>query len=160
MRINLALTAPKAPGENEREAVNNEKYTEDKIMVLLLAYDRRNPQLLRYLLDEGARFWPPKKTFEKLVKERLFEEIERYCSEAALQPSQEQAQQSMVVMTRTWMQMAQAILRSRTAHALYGSLSLRKRADFIRNLVYDLEADAMKTAPSVFREAVRSELTI
>lgn len=66
----------------------------------------------------------------------------------------------MAVMTRTWMQMAQAILRSRTAHALYGSLSLRKRADFIRNLVYDLEADAMKTAPSVFREAVRSELTI
>lgn len=87
MRINLALTAPKAPAENEREAVNNEKYTEDKIMVLLLAYDRRNPQLLRYLLGEGARFWPPKKTFEKLVKERLFEEIERYCSEAALQPS-------------------------------------------------------------------------
>ena len=62
MRVNLVLTAPKAPAENEKDNVNNEKYTEDKIMILLLAYDRRNPQMLRYLLDEGHRVWPSKKT--------------------------------------------------------------------------------------------------
>ena len=43
--------------------------------------------------------------------------------------------------------MAQAILRSRTAHAFYGSLSAKKRADWIRNLAYDLEADDLKGSP-------------
>lgn len=75
LKINLSLTAPKAPAENEREAVNNEKYTEDKIMLPLLAYDRRNPGMLKFLLDEGFRYWPSKKTLEKLLKERLFEEV-------------------------------------------------------------------------------------
>ena len=66
MKVNLAITAPKHPAESEKESVNSEKYTEDKIMLLLLAYDRRNPKLLKYLLDEGFRFWPPKKTVSKL----------------------------------------------------------------------------------------------
>jgi hypothetical protein len=43
MKVNLALTAPKAPAESERDNVNSERYTEDKILLLLLAYDRRNP---------------------------------------------------------------------------------------------------------------------
>ncbi len=43
LKVNLAVTAPKAPAESEREAANNERYTEDKIMLLLLAYDRKNP---------------------------------------------------------------------------------------------------------------------
>jgi hypothetical protein len=38
--------------------VNNDKYPEDKIMILLLAYDRRNPIMLKFLLDEWFRFWP------------------------------------------------------------------------------------------------------
>lgn len=81
MKINLALTAPKAPAENEKENVNNDKYDEDKIMVLLLAYDRRNPQMLKYLLDEGFRYWPPKKTLKKLINERLLDEVTRHCEE-------------------------------------------------------------------------------
>lgn len=84
MRVNLVLTAPKAPAENEKDNANNEKYTEDKIMILLLAYDRRNPQMLRYLLDEGHRVWPSKKTVQKLLRERLFEEVSRYCTEMSL----------------------------------------------------------------------------
>jgi hypothetical protein len=43
MRINLGLTAPKANADSEKDAVNNDRYPEDKIMLLLLAYDRRNP---------------------------------------------------------------------------------------------------------------------
>lgn len=81
MKINLALTAPKAPAENEKESVNNDKYDEDKILVLLLANDRRNPQMLKYLLDEGFRYWPPKKTLSKLINERLLGEITRHCEE-------------------------------------------------------------------------------
>jgi len=81
LKINLAVTAPKAPAESERDASNSEKYTEDKIMILLLAYDRRNHVILRYLLDEGMRFWPSKKTIEKLLKERLLEEVIRFTVE-------------------------------------------------------------------------------
>jgi hypothetical protein len=84
MKINLALTAPKSPADSERDPVNSERYTEDKIMLLLLAYDRRNPDLLHYLLNEGFRFWPSKKSLEKLLNERLFEEITRYVVESAL----------------------------------------------------------------------------
>lgn len=43
MRINLGLTAPKANADSEKDAVNYDRYPEDKIMLLLLAYDRMNP---------------------------------------------------------------------------------------------------------------------
>ena len=84
LKVNLAMTAPKAPAESERDASNNEKYTEDKIMILLLAYDRRNHVILKYLLDEGVRFWPSKKTIEKLLRERLLDEIIRFTVEQAM----------------------------------------------------------------------------
>jgi hypothetical protein len=60
MRINIGISTPKSNADNERDAVNNDRYPEDKIMLLLLAYDRRNPQILKFLLDEGYRFWPLK----------------------------------------------------------------------------------------------------
>jgi len=84
LKINLAMTAPKARAESERDASNSEKYTEDKIMILLLAYDRRNHIILKYLLDEGCRFWPSKKTIEKLLKERLLEEVIRFTTELSI----------------------------------------------------------------------------
>ena len=58
LRVNIGLTAPKANAESERDVANNDKYPEDKIMLLLLAYDRRNTVILKYLLDEYYRFWP------------------------------------------------------------------------------------------------------
>ena len=84
LKVNIAMTAPKARAESERDASNSEKYTEDKIMILLLAYDRRNHVILMYLLDECVRFWPSKKTIEKLLKERLLEEIVRFTVEQAM----------------------------------------------------------------------------
>jgi|LauGreDrversion4_2_1035121.scaffolds.fasta_scaffold132824_2 hypothetical protein len=54
--------------------------------------------------------------------------------------------------------MAQAILRSRTALAFFGSLSAKKRDDWVRNLAYDLEAEGMREVPKVFRESVLAEL--
>lgn len=74
LKINLGLSAPKANADTERDAVNNDRYPEDKIMLLLLAYDRRNPQILKFLLDEGFRFWPSK-TIPNLLQERLNEDI-------------------------------------------------------------------------------------
>ena len=56
--------------------------------------------------------------------------------------------------------MAQSILRSRTAHAYYGTLSLKKRFEWIKNLAYDLEADGLKAAPGTFLDSFRSELCL
>jgi hypothetical protein len=84
MKVNLAVTAPKAPAESERDPVNNEKYTEDKIILLLLAYDRKHPAILRFLLDEGYKYWPSKKTIEKLLRERLLDEIAKYTIEMGM----------------------------------------------------------------------------
>jgi hypothetical protein len=159
MKVNLALTAQKAPAESERDPANNEKYTEDKIMLPLLAYDRRNPSLLKYLLDEGFRVWPSKKTLQKLLKDRLLEEVERHCTELSFMPEGAGGDQ-LNVMVRTWMQLTQAILRSRTAHSFYGTLSLKKRTEWIRNLVYDLEGDGLRAAPGPFKECLRMELTM
>jgi hypothetical protein len=46
LKVNIAMTAPKARAESERDASNSERYTEDKIMILLLAYDPRNHVIL------------------------------------------------------------------------------------------------------------------
>lgn len=52
------MTIPKANADTEKDAFNSEKYPEDKILVLLLAYDRRNGKILKYLLDELYMYWP------------------------------------------------------------------------------------------------------
>jgi hypothetical protein len=75
MKVNMALTAPRPPAENEREAVNNERYAEDKLMLVVMAYNKRNPTMLKFLLDEGYKYWPSKKTVEKLLRSRLIEEL-------------------------------------------------------------------------------------
>ena len=77
LKVNLGMTAPKANAESERDVINNDKYPEDKIMLLLLAYDRKNSTILRYLLDEGFRFWP-QKTIVNLIEERINEDIMNY----------------------------------------------------------------------------------
>lgn len=52
LKVNIALTAPKSNSDSEKDACNTEKYPEDKIMLLLLAYDRRDGHILKYLLDQ------------------------------------------------------------------------------------------------------------
>jgi len=74
MRINLGLTAPKSNAESEKDPVNTDRYPEDKLLTLLLAYDRKDPQLLKLLLDEGYRIWPSK-SIETLLTERLNADI-------------------------------------------------------------------------------------
>ena len=77
LKVNLSMTAPKANAESESDVINNDKYPEDKIMLLLLAYDRKNSTILRFLLDEGFRFWP-QKTIVNLIEERINEDIMHY----------------------------------------------------------------------------------
>ena len=42
LKVNIGMTIPKANADSEKDAFNSEKYPEDKILALLLAYDRRN----------------------------------------------------------------------------------------------------------------------
>jgi ankyrin repeat protein len=52
LKINIGVNAPKSTADNEKDPVNTEKYPEDKIVLLMLAYDRRNAPILKFLLDE------------------------------------------------------------------------------------------------------------
>jgi hypothetical protein len=42
MKINLALTGAKASADSERDAFNSDRYPEDRLLALLLAFDRRD----------------------------------------------------------------------------------------------------------------------
>lgn len=46
-------------------------------MALLLAYDRRNSQILKFLLDEGYKVWPSK-SIDMLLNEKLFNDISEW----------------------------------------------------------------------------------
>lgn len=74
LKVNIALTAPKSNADSEKDAMNTEKYPEDKIMLLLLAYDRRDGQILKFLLDQCFQFWPHS-TIESLLVEQFNNEV-------------------------------------------------------------------------------------
>lgn len=77
MKINLGMTAPKANADSEKDAFNSDRYPEDKLLTLLLAYDRRDSQTLKFLLDEGFRFWPSK-CIDNILSERLNADIKEW----------------------------------------------------------------------------------
>lgn len=77
MRINLAITAPKSNAENEKDPVNTNWYPEDKLMTLLLAYDRKDQEMLKFLLDEGYKIWPSK-CIPVLLSEKMNTDIQEY----------------------------------------------------------------------------------
>lgn len=77
MRINLGLNAPKSVAETEKDAMNSDRFPEDKLMTLLLAYDRKDPQMLKFLLDEGYRIWPSK-SINNLLNERLNADVSEW----------------------------------------------------------------------------------
>jgi hypothetical protein len=74
MKINVSMTLPKANADSEKDAVNTEKYQEDKILILLIAYDRSNAKILKYLLDELYMFWPLS-TIKQLLEEKFNNEV-------------------------------------------------------------------------------------
>mmetsp|Transcript_11884 Transcript_11884/g.15133 ORF Transcript_11884/g.15133 Transcript_11884/m.15133 type:complete len:96 (-) Transcript_11884:2231-2518(-) len=57
LKVNLSVTAPKAHGESEKDPTNSVNFPEDKIMLLIMAYAKRNGPMLSYLLDTLWYFW-------------------------------------------------------------------------------------------------------
>ena len=58
VKVNICVTAPKSLAKSEKDPTNSVNFPEDKILLLLLAYDWRNAKILSYLLDKLYYFWP------------------------------------------------------------------------------------------------------
>lgn len=52
MKVGIKITAPKALAEKEKDETNQPHLPEDKILILHLAAETQNQDMLRYLLDE------------------------------------------------------------------------------------------------------------
>ena len=99
LKVNVSVTAPKAPGESEKEPANSVNFPEDKIMLLMIAFANRDGPMLEYLLQELYYFWSI--TFV----EHLF---------GSLNSSEEDS------MGRDpWLESIPIILRSRTLHTYF-----------------------------------------
>ena len=55
--VNVSITAPKAHSENEKDPTNSVNFPEDKIMLLLVAFAKRDGPMVEYLLDKLWYFW-------------------------------------------------------------------------------------------------------
>ena len=100
--MNLSVTAPKAHGESERDPTNSVNFPEDKIMLLIMAYAKRNGPMLTYLLHEMYYFWSI--TFV----DHLFANLNTQDS-------------------NPWLEAIPVVLRSRTMHTYFQNLSFKKR---------------------------------
>jgi hypothetical protein len=64
----LAVTAPKCNAESEQDPTNSVNFPEDKILLLLLACDRRRMDVLDYLVNDLSKFWSSK-AFDQILKQ-------------------------------------------------------------------------------------------
>jgi len=64
----LAVSAPKCNAESEQDPTNSVNFPEDKILLLLLACDRRRMDVLDYLVNNLSSFWSSKAFDQILVQ--------------------------------------------------------------------------------------------
>eukprot|EP00347_Sterkiella_histriomuscorum_P010472 403376151 len=148
MKINVPITGMKSNADHEKEAVNNDRYPEDKLMALLLAYDRRNSQILKFLLDEGFKIWP-NKCINMLLNEKLFADIREWHENT----NRDSVNYNDIL--NMWQMIVQVIMRSKTAHAFYGSLSIKKRKEWIYEFSHNVEQ-----LPEPIQQAFYQELSL
>lgn len=67
MRVNIGLTAHKSHADSEKDPTNLTNFTEDKIILLLVALNKGHTDILKFLLDELCQFWSSK-NFNKLLE--------------------------------------------------------------------------------------------
>lgn len=125
LKVNFAMTGPKANAESEKDEFNNEHYPEDKILLLLLAYDRRNSRILKFLLDQMHMFWPTS-TVKQLLEDRFNSEVSQ------IQAAGQQRDH--------WVKVVGLVLRSKTAWVFWGSMSSKKRTTWMENFLGDMES--------------------
>ena len=74
LKVYICVTAPKSLGESEKDPTNSVNFPEDKILLLLLAYDRKNAKILSYLLEKLYYFWPTT-AIDHLLNQRFNESV-------------------------------------------------------------------------------------
>lgn len=57
-KVNVGTALIKPIPESERDENNSNKFDEDKIHLLLIAYEKKDSQILSYLLESAVAFWP------------------------------------------------------------------------------------------------------
>ncbi|CDW84307.1 UNKNOWN [Stylonychia lemnae] len=145
LKINMGVTGPKSKADLEKDAFNIDRYPEDKIMSLLLAYDRRDQQILKYLLDEGYKIWPSK-CINNLLSDRLNNDIQDWFNNSNHQGG------NSIDMEKMWTNLIQVILRSKTAHSFYGSLSIKKRKEWLYEFLHSLEQQPEQIIATYYQE--------
>lgn len=70
--INIGVTAHKPSAESEKDPTNSVSFSEDKIILLLIAIAKNHLQILKYLLDELSQFWS-RKNFQLLIEKLSYE---------------------------------------------------------------------------------------
>lgn len=131
LKVNICVTAPKPLAESENDPTNSVNFPEDKILLLLLAYEHKSTKILTYLLEKLYYFWPSM-TVDQLLIQKFNEHVLLFERQHAKQfrkgPKLE----------KPWRDVIQIVLRSKTAHTYYFSMSDKKRQkwlyDFVRNL--------------------------
>ena len=77
LKVNIVITAPNSIAESEKDPTNSVKqFQEDKIILLLLAFTKRNADIISYLLNELWYFWT-KSIIEHLISKRFCESMQQ-----------------------------------------------------------------------------------
>ena len=77
LKVNIVITAPNSIAESEKDPTNSVKqFQEDKIILLLLAFSKRNADIISYLLNELWYFWT-KSIIEHLISKRFCESMQQ-----------------------------------------------------------------------------------
>ena len=117
LRVNISITAPKAHGESEKDPTNSVNFPEDKFMLLLIAFAKRDRPMLEFLLDELWYFWSI--TFV----EHLFNSISSHDESSGQDP---------------WIEVIPIVLRSRTLHTYFQNLTFKKRQQWLSKFILDV----------------------
>ena len=119
LRINVSITAPKAHGESESDPTNSVNFPEDKFMLLLMAFAKRDRPMLEFLLDELWYFWSI--TF----KDHFFNSISQH-------------DEHINSLQDPWLEVIPIVLRSRTLHTYFLNLSFKKRKQWVSKFIMDV----------------------
>ena len=125
LKISIKTIGPKAMYENEKDPTNLDTFPEDKILLLLLAVEQRNKEMLQYLLDQLSHLWYSEFVVDQLLKEHFNTSVSDHVQKQAKTP---------------WVAMIQIVLRSRTAHNFYLNMSFKKRRAWLSTFVENIKS--------------------
>jgi ankyrin repeat protein len=86
LKVSIKTIGPKAIYDNENDPTNLDTFPEDKIMLLNLAVETRNKEMLQYLLDELHFFWYSEFVVDQLLNEKFNNSVSDHVQKGAKTP--------------------------------------------------------------------------